>query len=490
MSINNNDKKSSLLSKLMAEEEDNNGKSDLDFISLINKQDNTDENNLIDNIYNNSNKNETSNNENNSDKQNEMYVNKSFSFGGNHTNAYDTTPQKNNDFAKPFISSPVNGHSRKSSLNYTPSKDYIQPPPAASSYTINKAATAAAGSPTHTFRKTHKYKHSSVSINYNDLLNITNKIDSEDPSSLSISADQEKLHILVNKYLEFPTTVSILKKFETAAYIKASLSLLLIVLIYTTQQESMYTITITTLLQSHMIICLIKEAIKYIKADDFYTVYNFDNPFGFQRLPVLMEYAGLLYVCYRVLNLFFEFLEMIILGHGDGMHGSHSHSGHQHNANSTDDEQVIKIKYTIGFGIMVLSGLLSGYLRDWYSLLTIVPGLFLPLDGLILKIYLVVLLCSYLISKIMIIVNYLLVYLNMSTNCKPKKIDIVKQKLNQILMTEKYELKIGNITDDCCIVLIKIDKQINIIDKDIKQKIYSLMKAELNTKNIMLTVQY
>lgn len=476
----------SLLSKLMAEEEGNNGKSDFDFISLMNTQNsptkvgNAQETSLMNGD---SNHRKDANNDK-PDSQNEMYVNKSFSFGGNQTQIHESPSTVGNNLNKPFLSPSTNGHSRKSSLNYTPSKNYIQPPPVSS--TSNNGSFS---SPTHTFRKTHKYKHSSVSINYNEVLNITNKINSEDPSSSTISADQEKSHILINKYLEFPKAITLLKSLSTTAYTKILLSLLVTLLIYFTQPQNMYSTTIITLIQSHTIMFLIAELTECIKKDNFYSVHNFDNPFGFQRLPILIKYSGSLYLCYKVINLFFEFLEMIIVGHDNGMHGSHSHSGHQH-ADSNPDTTVAKVKYTLGFGVMVLSGLLSGYVRDWYALLAIIAGLILPLDGLILKFFLVALLSTYLVSKFMMIINYLLLYLNMSTKCGPKKVEIIKQKLNQILMTEKYELKVGDITDECSIVLIKVDKQVNIIDLELKQKIYSLMQSELKTKNIMLTVQY
>lgn len=485
-SNNHSQQSTSLLSRLMAEEEDNNGKSDFDFISLMNTQDSPSKSGHAHDksLVNGDSNNSKDTNSNKPDNQNGMYVNKSFSFGGNQSQSYENPSANGNNLNKPFVSPSINGHSRKSSLNYTPSKNYIQPPPVSSS--SNNGSTS---SPTHTFRKTHKYKHSSVSINYNEVLNITNKINSEDPSSSTISADQEKSHILVNKYLEFPKATTLLKSLSTPAYTKISLSLLASLLIYFTQSQNMYSTTIITLLQSHTIMFLIAELTECIKNDNFYSVHNFDNPFGFQRLPILIKYSGSLYVCYKVINLFFEFLEMIIVGHDSGMHGSHSHSGHQHN-DSNADNAAAKVKYTLGFGVMVLSGLLSGYVRDWYAVLAIIAGLILPLDGLILKVFLVALLSTYLVSKCMMIINYLLLYLNMSTKCGPKKIEIIKEKLNLILMTEKYDLKVGDITDECSIVLIKVDKQVNIIDLDLKQKIYNLMQSELKTKNIMLTVQY
>lgn len=480
----NKQDKSSLLSKLLAEEEDTNEKSDLDFITLMSKEPSNDISGInSDNGYTNKNAHYENKHKNipNSEKS-EVYVNQSFSFGSNNLDA--RTPIKKNDSSHPFLSPVAKDHKRKSSLNYTPVKNYIQPPPV-SSASNNIGLTP----PNQTFRKSHRYKHSSVSINYNELLNITNKIDSSDPSSGSLSAEQEDSHILINKYMEFPTVIGLSKRLSFATYMKCLLSLSLIVLISLTHPENIAFITIITLLQSHMILFLIKELTSCIKSDNFYSVYNFDNPFGFQRLPVILEYAGLLHICYKVLNLFFEFVEMVLIGHGDGLHGSHSHSGHQHN-NSDEDSHFNHIKYNIGLGTLILSGLLSGYLKDWYTLTTVFLGILFSSDSLFLKLALIILLCKFLINKLLLIVNQLLVYLNMSSSCTTTEISNIKKKINQILMTEKYELNIGSIDSNCCIVLLKVDSQVNIIDIDLKQRIYSLLKAEIKVDTIMLTVQY
>lgn len=202
-------KKGSILAQLMAEEEDksnvnNNSKSnsDLDFITMLNTT-----------------------SDNTPDKQdNGMYVNKSFTFGNN--SSVGMTPPANNN----------SDHSRKSSLNYTPSK--INPPPS------NIKST---NSPTNTFRKAHRYKHSSVSINYNELLNITNKLNDE---------DDEKTHILVNKYLEFPTVKKVLKQFSNEQSVEVGVYLIFIGLLFLPSNSDnikhILILTLQTLLQTSL----------------------------------------------------------------------------------------------------------------------------------------------------------------------------------------------------------------------------------------------
>lgn len=445
-------KKGSILAQLMAEEEDksstNNFKSktDLDFITMLNT---------------------TSNNT--PDKpENSMYVNKSFTFGNN--GSVGMTPPTNNN----------SDHSRKSSLNYTPNK--INPPPS------NIKST---NSPTNTFRKAHRYKHSSVSINYNELLNITNKLNDE---------DDEKTHILVNKYLEFPTVKKVLKQFsnEQSIEVVAYLTFIGLLLLPLNKDniKHILILTLQTLLQTSLFSRLSITVSNIILNDDYYKVYNFDYPFGFLRFNTIQEYATNLYNCYTVMNLFFEILEITMYG-GD-VHSGHGHNGHQHDKEFDSEIEKRNVLEQVRIQELVIVTLIIifvGYKRNKYSLTISVTWLGMILfDSKIMvflsKLVMIGVLFTYLITNIRFIVKYVLKYLNMSNVYGKESLYALKSDIDQILMTDKYSLKVADINNHTCMVLIKVDSErVNIIDIDTKSKVYNCVKSKIKDKEVMLTVE-
>ena len=446
-------KKGSILAQLMAEEEDksnvnNNSKSnsDLDFITMLNTT-----------------------SDNTPDKQdNGMYVNKSFSFGNN--SSVGMTPPANNN----------SDHSRKSSLNYTPSK--INPPPS------NIKST---NSPTNTFRKAHRYKHSSVSINYNELLNITNKLNDE---------DDEKTHILVNKYLEFPTVKKVLKQFSNEQSVEVGVYLIFIGLLFLPSNSDnikhILILTLQTLLQTSLFSSLSITISTIILNDDFYKLYNFDYPFGFLRFNTIQEYATNLYNCYTVMNLFFEILEITMYG-GD-VHSGHGHNGHQHDKefdSEIEKRNVLEQGNISELVIVTLIILFMGYKRNKYSLIISVTWLGMILfDSTIMvllsKLVMIGVLFTYLITNIKFIVKYVLKYLNMSNVYGKENLYALKSDIDQILMTDKYSLKVADLNNHTCMVLIKVDSErVNIIDIDTKTKVHNCVRNKIKDKEIMLTVE-
>lgn len=470
--------KSSILAQLMAEEEENESfnlnaknKSDVDFITMLNNNTETIDSS---NIQSSNEKNPFVSNKN----DNEMYVNKSFSFGNN-ISVNNVTPPSHN----------LKDHSRKSSLNYTPNK--INPPP------FNLKSNN--NSPTNTFRKAHRYKHSSVSINYNELLNITNKLEDE---------DDEKIHILVNKYFEFPTIKKVVKQFSSEQITEIALYVLFILLLFVlpnhlanqeTNIKLVLILTLQTLIQTSLFTHLSNTISATISKDDFYKLYNFQYPFGFLRFNIIQEYSFYLYNCYTVMNLFFEILEITMYGGDVHSGGGHGHTGHQHDIefDSTGIEKRDVMEHSNLFEIVILMLIIAvmGYKRNQYCLIISFTWLSLILfDNTtiqnISKIIMIAVLFTYLITNIKYVVNNVLKYLNMSNVYDTGVLYSLKNEIDNILMTDKYSLKISDINDHTCMVLIKVESsKVNVIDIDIKKKVYACVQNKIKNKDIMLTVE-
>lgn len=470
--------KGSILAQLMAEEEDNQNfssnsksKSDLDFITMLNNNAETIDNNNSQNVKDNnpfiSNKNDS-----------EMYVNKGFTFGNN-TSVSNMTPPSNN----------LKDHSRKSSLNYTPNK--INPPP------FNLKSNN--NSPTNTFRKAHRYKHSSVSINYNELLNITNKLEDE---------DDEKIHILVNKYLEFPTVKKVLNQFTAEQTVETGVYIIFMLFLsylpnHLANQESnikhVLILTLQTLIQTSLFTHLSKSIAGIITHDDFYKLYNFQYPFGFLRFNVIQEYSTNLYNCYTVMNLFFEILEITMYGGDVHTGGGHGHTGHQHDKefepSGIEKRDLLEQSSLLEIVILMMIIGVMGYKKNQYCLIMSFTWLSLILfDGGIVqnvaKLVMIGCLFTYLITNIKHIVNNILKYLNMSNVYDRGLLYSLKNDIDNVLMTDKYSLKISDLNNHTCMVLIKVESdKVNVIDIDIKKKVHTCVQNRIKNKDIMLTVE-
>ena len=84
---------------------------------------------------------------------------------------------------------------------------------------------------------------------------------------------------------------------------------------------------------------------------------------------------------------------------------------------------------------------------------------------------------TYLITNIKFIVKYVLKYLNMSNVYGKENLYALKSDIDQILMTDKYSLKVADLNNHTCMVLIKVDSErVNIIDIDTKTKVHNCVR--------------
>ena len=199
------------------------------------------------------------------------------------------------------------------------------------------------------------------------------------------------------------------------------------------------------------------------------------------------------------MNLFFEILEITMYGGDVHSGGGHGHTGHQHDIefDSTGIEKRDVMEHSNLFEIVILMLIIAvmGYKRNQYCLIISFTWLSLILfDNTIIqnisKIIMIAVLFTYLITNIKYVVNNVLKYLNMSNVYDTGVLYSLKNEIDNILMTDKYSLKISDINDHTCMVLIKVESsKVNVIDIDIKKKVYACVQNKIKNKDIMLTVE-